>query len=33
MQAFVNRKHNSDFSIEMQRSAKFYIDRFVQKDK
>lgn len=28
MKAFMERKHNSDFSKEMQRSARVYIDRF-----
>lgn len=32
MKAFMERKHNSSFSTEMQRSARFYIDRFVSKD-
>lgn len=31
MQAFVNRKHNSDFSKEMQRSARLYIKDFSDK--
>ena len=28
MEAFMIRKHNSDFSKEMQRSANVYINRF-----
>lgn len=32
MRAFMERKHNSDFSKEMQRSAKVHIDRFKNND-
>ena len=31
MEKFCNFKHNSDFSKEMQRSAKVYIDNFINK--
>jgi len=31
MEQFAQRKHNSEFSYEMQRGAKFYLDRFTRK--